>query len=173
MRIVLLIMTLFLYLFGNSLDVTLKDIYKYKFEDYYFFDVNKSHTKDFSKKKNLTIFEIEGNFNDMIGVNYKYYNNIKNPDDLKEYEIYLGTKALKFFSFTKIKQNMEYDNEEMNFTVSETKYKVLPNTLSVEHNINKYVFYNILEIYKDYISIKELEDINETKPDKNVYRNYR
>lgn len=132
MKKIILIAIMFLstFVYGEYLDVTIENKSNYHFDDYLFKDINKTNTEKLEKTLSFQELKVSGNFNNIIGFNYSK-NNISSPDKLDSKEIYFGSSKTKFLGYEQSDKKITY-GARVN-TAKTTKYTIY-DILSIEQN---------------------------------------
>jgi len=109
-KILFILFIPFYFLYANFLELSLENKNNYTFENQIFYDTNTTSTSNqhLSKKKNFNNLNIQGNFNDMIGINLNY-SDIDGKEEFHSNEIYIGTPSLKYLAYKEETQNIIYD----------------------------------------------------------------
>lgn len=158
MKKILFLLIISLYAFGtNHFSISLENKSNHTFEDYLFIDVNSS--EHLIKKNSFNNLNLNGNFNDLIGLNYDI-GSLSNSDKFSTQEIYVGTTHTKYIGYKKIRQDITY------------------NAKPTKKDTIQYTFFNILTLTKsDFSTLNRetfIKKINGTDANltKNVHRKY-
>ena len=160
--------TVFLFFFlisflnASNIQISLEDQNE-DFNEYIFLesmnDSSSNNYKHLKKSKNNILINLNANFNNYLGLNYKkVLTGI--TYDLKE--IYVGTPSMKYFSYSKENKDIKYNN------------------LKTKKDITNYTLFNIIDISKEKFSSSSKELVPDEKEDlfqinslnKTVYRNF-
>jgi len=144
-----------LYLFSsNFLEVSLDRTINNQFENHIFYDTKEPNQEHLSTNKSYYNLNLNGNFNEMIGIDISR-NNISGDNSYKREEIYFGTPSLKFIAYAEMQENMNYAVQARDILYNAADNK----TIFTTRDITQYTVLSYLTVTSGNFQTKNMETL--------------